>query len=118
MTACHDPVIFRYVCQTLHDLPPGSKVIAPNLGAGNLVVVTDVTTGVTKELVVAFLTIDTIDPANDTVSARRRGNRGHQILVELVDPGGAWTADFRATDVDITPQSQVIAGVGDADGDQ
>lgn len=95
-----------------------------DLKAGDRVTLSDGTT--TRELVVAALTIDTIDVAAGTVS----GTAMAGASVRLPDPpppdralfvtaggDGKWLADFRKAGFTLSPGKMVIAEVHEEDGD-
>ncbi|MGH2729218.1 MAG: calcium-binding protein [Actinomycetota bacterium] len=107
----------------------GTAGITYNLiEVGNEVAVTDIATSTVKRLEVTPLTIDGVDVANDTVSGTARP---HDFVVASIngfppppavnteaDVAGAWTANFGAQGVDITPRTEVAAHVFDDDGDR
>ena len=86
----------------------------------------------TKELTLADLSIDAIDPEGNTVAGsappdttfnvdafvEAGGDVGWQGLDATSDGAGSWTVDFDDAGADINPFTHVGSNVGDADGDQ
>jgi Ca2+-binding RTX toxin-like protein len=105
-----------------------TQVDAPNLhlALGNHVVVTDVATQIKKELKVAHIRINKIDPAGDFIYGKASPNDRVTVtltqptaqLVTDADQSGTWRAFFHEKGVDMTSQTQIFASVNDADGDQ
>lgn len=101
------------------------------MAAGNEIVVTDISTGTVKRLVIDPLKLNAIDANTDVVAGT--GRPGARVGVSLTRgffqqvPGGAveviadgagnWRADYRANGVDITPSMTATASVVDPDGD-
>jgi RTX calcium-binding nonapeptide repeat (4 copies) len=101
------------------------------LAIGNEIVITDISTGTVKRLVIDPVKLNSIDPNADTVSGTARP--GTQVGVNLMRgffqqvPGGAvnvtadgagnWRANFRSNGVDVTPSMTATASVVEPDGD-
>ncbi|HVF53714.1 MAG TPA: hypothetical protein VNC78_08930 [Actinomycetota bacterium] len=98
----------------------------PDLQPGNLLRVTDVSTSVVKEVVVAQIEIEVVDPVTDIVSGTAPPDtpvqvhiQGQSVLsVDIVSgPDGAWVADFTRVPYDIDNDSAFFAFVFDAEND-
>lgn len=101
----------------------------PAIKVGNNVVVTDLASGVVKQLEVLSLTVDTVDIDADKVAGTAPA--GAMVSVNVTQPDGSvpnatitatqsgtWTADFRAQNVNLTGSTSVGAWIFDSDGDK
>ena len=94
---------------------------------GDLVVVTDDVTDLTKTLVVGFVEIEYINANADIVSGHADPGAWFVVHVDDLadgfdvevnaDGGGAWSADFGSLGYDILPGSLAQAWMGDENGD-
>lgn len=97
----------------------------PDMTPGNVVVVTDLVTGVVKTLHVSALTVDVVDVGTDTVSGTARPNDAVLVVLQeqsgastqantTADDAGRWAVDFGEQNVDLH-QQYVQAHVYDVD---
>jgi Ca2+-binding RTX toxin-like protein len=98
-----------------------------DLVAGQYIVVTDVSTGITKALELPPLTVDAVDVENDLVSGSARPDDVIQVglfeptgsggsAVATTDANGTWVANFRELNIDLEQQF-VQAFWNDPEGD-
>jgi hypothetical protein len=111
------------------DFRVSPEVHGLDLVPGMVVVVTDDTTSITKQLVLAEMSFDALDP--DAYVASGTAPSGAEVWVEPVvpyeegefaltvvaDDSGAWFADFGAEGFDVTPFMGGTAIIDDEDGD-
>lgn len=103
--------------------PPFDQLAVP----GTHVVVTDPATGIVKDITLAQVTFDVLDPGTDTGSGTAPPDAEIQLevfssgefffLQTVADQDGNWSIDFAAEGIDIVPHAHATALIYESDGD-